>query len=80
MRSLMTNLIAPTQTGEILGAISFLDSLAGILNPLVWNPIYSATVKTMPNLIFFLISGLFATITALTVLVRPSKKNRDLRY
>ncbi|RUS18278.1 major facilitator superfamily domain-containing protein [Endogone sp. FLAS-F59071] len=77
MRSLITNIIPPTQTGEVLGAVSFLDSLAGILSPLVLNPISSATTKTMPNLIFFITSGLFGIITVLTFLVRPSKKNRD---
>ncbi|RUS28195.1 major facilitator superfamily domain-containing protein, partial [Jimgerdemannia flammicorona] len=73
MRSLFTNLVPPTQTGELLGAISVVDAIAGILSPLIINSIYSTTVGTMPNLIFFLCAGVFVVATALTLLIKPVK-------
>ncbi|KAL0135277.1 major facilitator superfamily domain-containing protein [Mucor lusitanicus] len=73
LRSLLTSLVDPTEIGELLGAMAVLEACGMIISQLTINTIYSASVATMPNLIFFvcaIISGLALTFS---FFVHPSK-------
>ncbi|RIA97680.1 major facilitator superfamily domain-containing protein [Glomus cerebriforme] len=58
IKSLQTNLVAPSQIGRLLGAISVIDSILRIAVPLIFDSLYSILVKTSPNLIWYYIAAL----------------------
>ncbi|KAG2233200.1 hypothetical protein INT48_007620, partial [Thamnidium elegans] len=71
LRSLTTTLVSPNEIGELLGAMAVLESCAMIVSQLTINTIYSASVKTMPNLIFFVCAAFCTIATGLAFFVKP---------
>lgn len=53
MKSLTTTLVKPSEVGEVLGAMAVIESCAMIVSQLTLNSIYSASVGTMPQLVFY---------------------------
>ncbi|CAI2187503.1 18548_t:CDS:2 [Funneliformis geosporum] len=58
IKSLQTNLIFPTQIGQLLGGISVIDSLLRIVVPPIFDNLYAVLVKTSPGSIWHCISVL----------------------
>src|SRR4051812_16771553 len=58
IKSLQTNLISPSQIGQLLGGISVIDSLLRIIVPPIFDNLYALLVKTSPGSIWHCISVL----------------------
>ena len=57
LQSALTKHVAPGQMGELLGALSILQSLSRVVSPLVLNSVYSLTVATCPQIVFYALAG-----------------------
>ncbi|CAG8520668.1 16081_t:CDS:10 [Funneliformis mosseae] len=75
LRSLQTNLVAPSKIGQLLGAIGVLDSIIRVIAPIIFNTLYSIVVKTSPNYIWYSISASFIIACLFTFGVGPQKIN-----
>ncbi|GAN06017.1 tetracycline-efflux transporter [Mucor ambiguus] len=73
IRSLLTSLVGPTEIGELLGAMAVLEACGMIISQLTINTIYSASVATMPNLIFFVCAIISGLALIFSFFVHPSK-------
>ncbi|GAN11631.1 tetracycline-efflux transporter [Mucor ambiguus] len=73
LRSLSTSLVAPSEIGELLGAVAVLEACGVIISQLTINTIYSASVGIMPNLIFFVCAAVCGLALAFSFFVHPSK-------
>ncbi|EPB90823.1 hypothetical protein HMPREF1544_02403 [Mucor circinelloides 1006PhL] len=73
LRSLSTSLVAPSEIGELLGAMAVLEACGVIISQLTINTIYSASVGIMPNLIFFVCAAITSLALLFSFFVRPSK-------
>ncbi|KAK4521696.1 Nuclear actin-protein involved in chromatin remodeling [Mucor velutinosus] len=73
LRSLSTSLVAPSEIGELLGAMAVLEACGLIISQLTINTIYSASVGIMPNLIFFVCATICGLALAFSFFVHPSK-------
>jgi MFS-type transporter involved in bile tolerance (Atg22 family) len=58
LHSALTKHVAKEEVGRLLGALSLLGSLSRIVSPLVLNLLYSFTVATFPQAIFYFLSGI----------------------
>ena len=67
----MTKLIPKSQTGELLGALGFLQAMARIIAPTMANLTYSWTVDRTPQLVFWGIAITFVAAGAVSFLVHP---------
>lgn len=67
----MTKLIPASQTGELLGALGFLQAMARIVAPTVANLTYSWTVGQAPQLVFWGIAVAFVVAGAVSFLASP---------
>ena len=72
----MTKLVGAHKTGELLGALSFLQAVARIVAPTITSLVYSWTVGTVPQLVFWGVAGCFAMAGVLTAWARPQKRGR----
>jgi hypothetical protein len=75
-KSLLTVLVKPTEVGELLGAISVVDAVAGIVSQFCVNALYAASVKTMPSLTFYFCASV-AILTSLTAFFVGPKASDD---
>lgn len=57
LHSSLTKHVAKEEVGRLLGALSLLGSLSRIVSPLVLNLLYSFTVATCPQTIFYFLAG-----------------------
>ncbi|CAO3641846.1 unnamed protein product [Mucor fragilis] len=73
LRSLLTSLVDPTEIGELLGAMAVLEACGMMISQLTINTIYSASVATMPNLIFFVCAIISGLALIFSFFVHPSK-------
>ena len=73
----MTKLIPKSQTGELLGALGFLQAMARIVAPTVANLTYSWTVDRTPQLVFWGIAITFTAAGAVSFLVLPQAAPAD---
>ncbi|GBB85126.1 hypothetical protein RclHR1_01170010 [Rhizophagus clarus] len=71
IKSLQTNLVPPSQVGQLLGALSVLDSISRVVSPVAFNALYSVLVLTSPNLIWYGITSLMAMAFILSLGVMP---------
>ncbi|RUS15908.1 hypothetical protein BC937DRAFT_91822 [Endogone sp. FLAS-F59071] len=81
IRSMLTTIVSPSQTGAILGAVTFLEVTAGFLAPLIYSTVYFATVQSQPNLVFLLLAGnmlIAITLAIIVALKERTKKNMRL--
>ena len=70
----MTKLLPASQTGELLGALGFLQGLARIIAPTVASLAYSWTAESMPQLVFWGIAMCFAAAGALTWIMKVDRR------
>ncbi|CAJ0917805.1 1233_t:CDS:2 [Entrophospora sp. SA101] len=73
IKSLQTNLISPSQIGQLLGGISVIDSILRIFVPPLFDFLYSVLVKTQPNVIWHCISILLFIAFFVSFGIRPAK-------
>jgi hypothetical protein len=57
LQSALTKHVAKEEVGRLLGALSLLGSISRVVSPTVLNLLYSFTVATCPQTIFYVISG-----------------------
>ncbi|CAG8766187.1 22994_t:CDS:2 [Dentiscutata erythropus] len=70
IRTLFTIFVLPTQAGQILGAMSVIESVGSILSPLFLNSLYSISVlRGFDEIVFWANSLLFVLATFLAFLV-----------
>ncbi|KAF8945662.1 hypothetical protein BGZ47_002222 [Haplosporangium gracile] len=53
LKSLLTNLVEPSQFGAVLGALQVVDSVAAVVSPVVISWVYALTVSTMPEFVWY---------------------------
>lgn len=71
IQSMVSKHVPAERVGSLLGAIGLLHALSRIVAPVVLNGLYAATVKTFPQAVFVVITGLFAVVLVLSAMVRP---------
>ncbi|CAG8483805.1 6303_t:CDS:2 [Ambispora gerdemannii] len=70
LRSLFTTLVLPTQAGQIMGALSVIESIGSIASPLWMNPLYAWAVKKgVAEIVFWAHSAIFILASFLGFLV-----------
>lgn len=74
----MTKLIPKSQTGELLGALGFLQAMARIVAPTVANLTYSWTVDRAPQLVFWGIAIVFVVAGGVSILARPQAVSAEM--
>jgi len=57
LQSALTKHVAKEEVGRLLGALGLLGSLSRVVSPIVLNSLYSLTVGTCPQTIFYVLSG-----------------------
>lgn len=67
----MTKIVGSEQTGELLGALAFLQAMARIIAPTVASLIYSRTVSSTPALVFWGVAVCFAAAGIATFWAKP---------
>ncbi|KAL0085953.1 major facilitator superfamily domain-containing protein [Phycomyces blakesleeanus] len=78
LRSLLISSVNPTEVGELLGAISAVEAFAMMFSQLSINAIYSASVSTMPTLVFFACAGFAGLASLMAFLIHPTKEEVDV--
>ncbi|CAG8432864.1 7352_t:CDS:2 [Diversispora eburnea] len=74
IRSVQTNLVPSSQVGQLLGAISVVETIARITAPAIFNSMYSyLVVTTAPNVVWYTISGMLFFGVILMFLIVPKK-------
>ncbi|KAG0165259.1 hypothetical protein DFQ30_008702 [Apophysomyces sp. BC1015] len=71
IQSLIVATVDPSEVGELMSAVAVMDSVAVICGQFGLNAIYSATVATVPSLVFFLCGGAALTSLFLALFVHP---------
>lgn len=71
IQSAITKHVPPERVGQLLGAIGQLHALSRVFAPILFNGLYSATVKKFPQAFFVLLSTLFGLVLLASLLVRP---------
>ncbi|CAG8639959.1 6979_t:CDS:2 [Funneliformis caledonium] len=70
MRSLFTTFVLPNQSGQVLGAISVIESVGSILSPLWMNQLYSwGIVNGISEIVFWVNTGIFIISFFLSTLI-----------
>lgn len=67
----MTKIVGSEQTGELLGALAFLQAMARIIAPTVASLTYSRTVSSRPALVFWGVAICFAAAGIATFWAEP---------
>ena len=57
LQSALTKHVAREDVGRLLGALSLLGSISRVVSPTVLNLLYSFTVGTCPQMVFYVLSG-----------------------
>ncbi|CAG8649704.1 major facilitator superfamily domain-containing protein [Gigaspora rosea] len=80
LKSLQTNLVSPSQTGQLLGALSVLESISNTIGPLIINTLYSILViEKIPHLIWYGVSMTYVIAFLFSFGIRAAKnKNRNV--
>jgi MFS family permease len=75
LQSALTKHVPPERTGQLLGAVGLLHSLARVVAPTVFNLIYAATVvRGAPQTVFICLAGTFGIAFVLSWFIRPHGK------
>ena len=67
----MTKILGSEQTGELLGALAFLQAMARIIAPTVASLVYSRTVSSTPALVFWGVAVCFGAAGIATFWAKP---------
>lgn len=70
LQSALTKHVDKEEVGRLLGALSLLGSLSRVISPTVLNLLYSFTVGTVPQTIFYVLAGAMFTAFSLSWGVR----------
>jgi hypothetical protein len=57
LQSALTKHVTQGEMGQLLGALSLLQSLSRVVSPTVLNLLYSFTVGTCPQTVFYALAG-----------------------
>ncbi|KAJ9138913.1 MFS general substrate transporter [Pleurostoma richardsiae] len=71
IQSSLSKHVPADRVGQLLGAIGLMHALSRIIAPVLFNGLYAATVKTFPQAVFVLMTGIFVAALTLSMLVRP---------
>lgn len=72
----MTKLVGRARTGELLGAMGFLQAIARIVAPTIANFTYSWTVAKVPQLVFWGVAACFVAAGVVTLWAIPEMGGR----
>ena len=72
----MTKLVGKERTGELLGAMGFLQAIARIVAPTIVNLTYSWTVARVPQLVFWGLAACFVAAGVVTFWAKPETDGR----
>ncbi|KAF9097494.1 hypothetical protein BGX29_008060 [Mortierella sp. GBA35] len=70
LKSLITSQVEPSQFGAVLGAVQVLDSMSGILSPIVISWVYALTVDTRPEFVWYTCAALTGVCAVLAFMIR----------
>lgn len=73
LKSLLTNLVEPSQFGAALGALQVVDSVAAVVSPVVISWVYALTVSTMPEFVWYSCAFWTGICVALAFLIRQKQ-------
>ncbi|KAF9425707.1 hypothetical protein BGZ94_007289 [Podila epigama] len=71
-KSLLTALVKPSEFAAVLGAIQVVDSLSGIVSPVVISWVYALTVESHPAFVWYAIAGITGVCAVLAFMIRQS--------
>jgi MFS family permease len=57
LQSALTKHVAREEVGRLLGALGLVGALSRVVGPVVLNLLYSFTVATCPQMIFYVLAG-----------------------
>lgn len=77
LKSLLTNLVDPSEFGAALGALQVVDSISGIVSPVVISWVYAATVATRPEAVWYAIAAVTGVCAVLAFMVRQKEFRRE---
>ncbi|AOW02349.1 YALI0C04796p [Yarrowia lipolytica CLIB122] len=69
LQSALVKYIDRKDTGRLLGALALLHHICSLLAPIVFTSIYTLTVDTRPELCFYIVSGIFASMFVATLFI-----------
>jgi hypothetical protein len=72
LQSALTKHVPHDRVGQLLGATGLLHALARIVCPVVFNLIYSGTVKTLPQTVFVVLASCFGVAFLVSWFIRPN--------
>ena len=73
--SALTEHVPADRTGQLLGAMGLLHALTRVFSPTICNTIYSLTVKTVPQTVFYCLTATFGFAFVLSWFVQPNGKS-----
>ena len=73
LKTLLTNLVEPSQFGAVLGAIQVVDSIAAVCSPIVISWVYALTVSTMPEFVWYSCAGFTGMCVVLSFMIRQKQ-------
>ncbi|KAF9905075.1 hypothetical protein EC991_002028 [Linnemannia zychae] len=76
LKSLITSQVEPSQFGAVLGAVQVLDSMSGVLSPIVISWVYALTVGTRPDFVWYTCAGLTGACVVLSFMIRQRQFGR----
>ncbi|KAF9364452.1 hypothetical protein BGX34_001477 [Mortierella sp. NVP85] len=72
-KSLLTGLVDSSQFGAVLGAVQMVESISGILSPVLISWVYALTVKSRPEFVWYCCSALTGACAVLAFMVHPKQ-------
>ena len=75
LQASLTKHVPPDRIGQLLGANGLLHAIARIVGPIIFNTLYSLTVKNFDRAIFMVLIALFSLAFAVSWLVKPGGKS-----
>ncbi|KAF9321400.1 hypothetical protein BG003_001912 [Podila horticola] len=73
LKSLLTNLVEPSQFGAVLGALQVVDSVAAIFSPIVISWVYALTVKSWPEFVWYSCAAWTGICVVLSFMIRQKQ-------
>jgi len=81
MQAALTKHVPKDSIGQLLGAMGLLHAIARVIGPTLFMGIYAATVGTLPQAYFFILTLMFGVAWGISWLVRPGGwRMTDPRY
>jgi len=71
LQSALTKHVAKEEVGRLLGALSIIGALSRVVSPMVLNLLYSFTVATRPQTIFYVLTGSMGIAFIMSWGIRP---------